>query len=261
MPLNPRRVKTGSRSRAGRRFSLFNLLLLAMVMSIAGWVFWEGQRLIRADAASLKARHLLGQWSSGAASPTSSQQLDTVGEALRQALAITPDDPSLQEQLGDLYMVGGRRDWEDESLRKQHFSDAEAQYRKALALRPTDPQTWASLAAAYQGLGKTGSHMQQAWEKALQLGPSEGHVQPMLLDMVLATWSTASPTMKRWAEMLFESGSSAQRTSINTAAARYGLHFAVTPELPAVVPTPASGAVRQPLIYGDPPEHGGRRTR
>ena len=184
-----------------------------MAAGIAGWVFWEAQRVIRADAASLKARHLLMQWSSGAAVPASPQQVSAVREALQSALAITPDDPSLQEQLGDSYMVSGRLDWNDEALRRQHFLDAERQYRKALALRPTDPQTWASLAAAYEGLGDTGPRMHRAWEEALRLGPNEGHVQPMLLDMVLATWPTASPTMKRWAETLFESGTEPQRTS------------------------------------------------
>ena len=206
-----------------------NLLLLVVVLNVASWVFWEGSRLIRADAVSLTARQLVGLWASGAKVPASQHEIDAVREALQSAIAITPVSSGLQEQLGDLYVVAGRRDWHNGVARKRHFGEAEAQYQKALALRPLDPQTWASLAAAYQGLGDTGPRMHQAWEKALQLGPNEGHVQPMLLELALATWPTASPAMQKWAETLFDASAAPQREAINTLALRYGLRFNAAP--------------------------------
>ena len=131
-------------------------------ISCVGWVFWDGQRMIRADAHSLGARKQIVGWASGESQPASAAEWDEARDAMLAALDITPDNAALQEQMGDLYVVAGRRDWADQALRLRHFGQAEAYYRKALALRPTDPQTWASLAVAYQGLGQTGAPLHQA---------------------------------------------------------------------------------------------------
>ena len=144
-------------------------------------------------------------------------------------------------------MVAGRRDWADLPLRQQHFGNAVLQYRKALALRSADPQTWASLAAAYQGLGDVGSNLHQAWAKALGLGPNEGHVQPMLLETALATWATASPEMQRWTMGFFEASAEPQRQAINEMARRYQLRFEMDAPAPPAPPAPTTGAPsRQP---------------
>ena len=195
------------------------------VMGVAGWVAFEGQRLIHADALSLGARKQVGLWASGAEAPPAAPAWDEAHEALQAALAVTPDNPGLQEQLGDLHAVAGRRDWAEQALRAGHFGNAVSAYRKAIALRPTDSRTWAGLAAAHQGLGETGPPMQQAWKRALQLGPNEGHVQPMLLEMALATWTTATPQMQDWVSRFFDDGSESQRKALNLLADRHGLQF------------------------------------
>ncbi len=219
-----------------------NLPLLLLAIAIGGWACYEGQRLIRADALSLGARRQVGNWASGATSPATQTDWDDAQAALTAALAITPDNPGLQENLGDLHMVAGRRFWADVPLRLQHFNQAVAQYQKALDLRPADPQTWASLAAAYQGAGQTGSSLHQAWAKALALGPNEGHVQPMLLETALATWATASPQMQAWAQAFFLASAEPQRKAINEMARRYGLRFDL--EQPAAPNNPAAAASR-----------------
>lgn len=199
------------------------LLLLALVIFL--WVAWEGQRLIRADFTSLGARKQVGAWISGESPLPTDAEWAEARDAIAAALAVTPDNPALQEQMGDLHAVAGRRLWADGVARTPHFQRAEASYRQALALRPGDPQTWASLAMAYHGQGQTGAPLHQAWARALALGPNEGHVQPMLLETALATWATASPEMQRWTLAFFDASAPAQRKAINDMAKRYGLQL------------------------------------
>ena len=202
-----------------------NLALLLVAITVGTWVIYESQRLMRADLLAVGTRKQVGNWASGAAEPTSQLDWDDALATLTAAQTITPDNPGLQEAIGDLHMVAGRRVWADMPLRLRHFGLAAAQYRAALNLRPADPQTWASLAAAYQGAGDTGSKLHQAWAKALALGPNEGHVQPMLLETALATWAVATPQMQAWAQAFFAASADPQRKAINQMAQRYGLRF------------------------------------
>ena len=218
-------------------------LLLAVCM-VGGWAIHEGQRVARADLMSVGTRKQVAAWASGGAAPSSQQGWDDALATLTAAQAITPDNPGLQESIGDLHVVAGRLDWADLPRREQHFNQAVLQFQKALALRSADPQTWASLAAAYQGLGDTGSKLHQAWAKALELGPNEGHVQPMLLETALATWATASPKMQRWTKDFFEASAEPQRKAINEMARRYNLRFDV--EAPAVAAPAGSAPGRLP---------------
>ena len=214
-----------------------NVPLLLVAIAVGAWVLYESQRLVRADLLAVGTRKQVGSWASGAAEPTSQLDWDKALATLSAAQAITPDNPGLQEAIGDLHMVAGRRGWADMPVRLHHFGLAAAQYRTALALRPTDPQTWASLAAAYQGAGDTGSNLHQAWAKALALGPNEGHVQPMLLESALATWAVATPQMQAWAQAFFAASAGPQRKAINQMAQRYGLRFnADLPDVAASAP-------------------------
>lgn len=215
------------------------LPLLLAVCTAGGWAIYEGQRVARADLMSVGTRKQVTAWASGAGMPNSLQEWDDALATLMAAQAITPDNPGLQESIADLHVVAGRRDWADLPLRQLHFSNAVLQYRKALALRSADPQTWAGLAAAYQGAGDTGTNLHQAWAKAMALGPNEGHVQPMLLETALATWATASASMQRWSMDFFEASAEPQRKAINEMARRYNLRFDLSAPAPATSTTSA----------------------
>lgn len=218
-----------------------DLPLLLVVLAVGGWACWQGQRLLRADLLSQGARWSVTQWASTGKAPASQADFDRAEAALTAALAITPDDPSLHELLGDLAGVAGRRDWADEAARPRHYAAAVAHYQRALALRPRDPQTWASLATAYQGLGDTGPLLHQAWAQALKLGPNEGAVQPMLLETALATWATATPAMQDWVTAFFLQSAEPQRKAINELARRYGLRFDADPATAQAAPKASGG--------------------
>lgn len=219
-------MKDAGRQAAARWHNLPVLLLAA---GVTGWVLWESQRVARADFLSMQVSRQVAEWVSGAVRPPSAPDWEQARDALQAAIAITPDNAALYEQLADLHAVAGRRDWKDETLRVGHFRAAAAGYRMALELRPTDPRTWASLAAAYLGMGESGEPMRKAWDRALELGPNESHVQPMLLEIALATWASAPPHVQRWAEAFFAGSGDAQRKAINGLAGRYGLSFEVEP--------------------------------
>ena len=65
--------------------------LLAVVLPTAGWVFYESQRLFRADLASAGARQKVALWVSGAATPKSRAEWDEARELIALSLAITPE--------------------------------------------------------------------------------------------------------------------------------------------------------------------------
>jgi tetratricopeptide (TPR) repeat protein len=205
-------------------------LLLALVLPAAGWVLLEAHRTFYADWASAAARQQVLAWVGGTGLPKSPAEWETARAALQTSLDLAADDPDMQERMGDLHAVAGQRDWADATLRRQHYAKAVSYYDVAIALRPSAPQTWAMLAAARQAMGAPPAAVQEAWAKARQLGPFEGHVQPILMQVVLTDWDGASPQMQAWAKDLFDNGGAATQRDINALAKRYGLQF--TPDAP-----------------------------
>lgn len=200
------------------------MLLLVVVLAVGAWVAADGWRLLVADLTSMRARWLVGQWTGGATPPTPAEWRQAQRD-LTRALEHTPDDPVLHERLGDLQAVAGLRDWDDEARRVSAWRTAADHYRGAISLRPLDPQTWASLATALYGAGETGAPFVQAWEQALRLGPNEGHVQPVLMWLTLATWDEASPTMQGWVRGFWNRARPPQREALQALAKRYGRAF------------------------------------
>ena len=218
-----------------RRLSLRKAwLILAVVVPTAGWVLVEAQRTFRAEWATLHARQTVNRWSASEPVPDNQNEWNSVLASLQKGLDLTPDDPALYEQIGDLYCAAGRRDWENTELRRDHHKRAAAHYEKALALRPGSAAVWAALASARQAADEEPLRVQAAWSQALRLGPFEGHVQPLLLQVVLAQWQTASPVMQDWAKALFDSSDVTTQAQINVTAKHYGLVF--TTDAPSKTP-------------------------
>lgn len=200
-------------------------MLAALLLLAAAWVLWQAQRTLRSDWGSWAAREHVVAWASGALPLPGDAQLDATRDALADALDLMPDSPVLQERLGDAHFVAALQTWGDTPARTVHLQAAATQYRTALALRPGEPQTWAMLATVLQGAGAPADQVQPAWSRAHDLGPHDEHVLPLLMRVVLADWTGASPQMQDWAKALFDNGSPATRKGINTMAARYGLRF------------------------------------
>lgn len=227
---------------AGARIAWHRMPVLAAVLAVTAFVLWQGQALLRADMASQGARRLVGHWSLRATALPTPDELARAEAALRRAAALTPANAALHEQLGDLRMVAARvaEAAEDLPARDAAHADAAAHYREALARRPADPQTWAGLAAARQAAGDANG-MRQAWDRSLALGPHEGHVQPMLLDIALRGWAEATPAMQAWATELFAQSAPPQQAAINRLAASHGLQFERDAAPPSDAAPPGQG--------------------
>ncbi|MBU1747320.1 MAG: tetratricopeptide repeat protein, partial [Chloroflexi bacterium] len=77
---------------------------------------------------------------------------------LLQAIALRPDRPYAYEQLGDVYLDGGRPD------------EARSQFETAVALAPDDAAAHAGLARAYLALGRPDPAIRE-YETAIRLSP------------------------------------------------------------------------------------------
>lgn len=204
-----------------------------LALLVGSWVFYDGQRLMRADLVAMKARHDLGNWLYGRADPPSEAAWKAAHDALSAGLAITPDDSTLHEYLGDLYTVAGRRDAADPERRIAHFRKAITHYEAAIRLRPVDPMLYAVLAWAHYGSDQSDERFVSAWQQALKLGPNEGPVQQLLFELAVANWVVATPPMKQWTLAMYTKAKPAQRQAMDTVAKQAGL---VLSELAAATP-------------------------
>ncbi len=204
------------------------------LLAVAAWVFWAAQRQFRADWGSAEARFRVAQWAGHQGAPAGGQaQWQQVVQSLQRALGITPLDPKLHERLGDAHYAAGQRDWEDLELRRLHFANAVLAYETSVKLRPSEPGTWVLLAAARQIAGAPAEQVLAAWQNAARLGPHEGHVQPVLMQVALTDWDNADPAMQAWAKALYQSSSEPIRKQINALAREFGLVFSADENLPA----------------------------
>ncbi len=206
--------------------------LALAVLPLAGWMLFEAQRTFRAEVATLAAREQVLRWLAADGVPKSAPGWETALQALNDGMTLTPDDPELHERMGDLYSVAGRTNWSDATLRTQYYKQAAVWYESALQLRPGSAAAWAALAASRQAMGDSAPRVQEPWNRALRLGPFEGHVQPVLLQVVLVDWDNATPAMQSWAKALFDRSEPAVQAQINVLARYYGLAF--SPEGTAV---------------------------
>jgi tetratricopeptide (TPR) repeat protein len=220
---------------AGNHKRWHHLAAPVCLILVAAGVVFDAQRLFRADVTAAQARHDVQRWVSGQAKPPSASQWEATQAALQEALRITPSDASLHDRMGDLYVAAGQRDWTDGPTSARHFEQAIVHYQRALDLRPAEPITWAMLAAAVQSAGGPRATVQAAWQTAQKLGPFEGHVQPVLMQVVLADWDESTPAMQQWALGVFDRADAATRAQINVLAKAYG--FAFTADAAASTPS------------------------
>lgn len=118
---------------------------------------------------------------------------------LEQAVAVDPADPSAEEMLGRLSLIGS-------SEFGGAPDDAIARFTTALQHRPTSPYSWGSLVEALYRKGETGPRFQAALERAVETGPWEPEVQRTVADYGLAVWSEVRPSTRSAIERMVANG-------------------------------------------------------
>lgn len=153
--------------------------------------------LIRADLVTAVARDNVARWAGGQAS-WSPAEWERAQRALQRALAITPGDAVLHDNLAQLHVLQGLAQWTDLDARRQSFSEARRSQEASLALRPTSGVTWAGLAVSLYAVDESAERMQFAWRQAARYAPREASVELALFDLTFATWDDASDEMHDW---------------------------------------------------------------
>jgi len=148
------------------------LAVLAFATSAAMSSF-SADRLAR--GASLE----MGTWLASGATP-STGGWESVRSDLVAASERLEDDPATHELLGILYAM--RRG------NAEYRQAADVHFKRALALRPSSPYTWANLAEVEYERGAPNRDIELAMGNAAWLGPGEPEVQRIVTDYGLALW-------------------------------------------------------------------------
>ena len=188
------------------------------------WAAFETWRVTGAQMAAGSAKHQVESWNTGATAPDSAAHVQQVLDDLDHAARRTPDDPAIHEAMGDAYVAAGRLAAADSPDKAANWHKALAAYQAAVQLRPLDPQTFAAMAGVHDALQQQ-APMWAAWREALKLGPHEGYVQPILLDILFANWAHAPADAQQWAKNFFEHAKTERRKAINAIAGRHGLEL------------------------------------
>lgn len=167
------------------------------VVLACGWMFWTGQALLRADLLSAGARHQVQRWVDGKEAWTMPQWL-RAQQGLVDALAVTPENPALHENLAALYVLRAHRSWRVSVLRRAAMIDARRHYEHALALRPVSGRTWAGLAWALMALEEPTAAIVDAVDQALHYAPHDVGVQRLMFQVVGHHWKEAPDHLKAW---------------------------------------------------------------
>jgi hypothetical protein len=204
---------------------LMTLAFACATVSAAVWVGLTAQRDLRADLTAGPARFSIQRWAEGESQPTSRAQWEAAVSEIESAVAIHPREPSLNEVLGNAWIVGVRQKWGSNDDKSRWLQRAIGHFRIATVERPNDGLLWALLASALTRSGDYGAEMQAAAQRALNLGPNEAHVQHVLVQVTLRHWDNVGPQLQKWTSDYFENGTQAQRDTINLIGSEYGIEL------------------------------------
>jgi hypothetical protein len=180
---------------------------------------------LRADLPSQGARSAIAAWTADERRAAPQPAWQDAEQDLLAALQVQPGNPTLNEALGDLYLLGGQQPWAAAPERQRYLQQSAEAYRQVLAVRPRDARNWGALTMALAQQGLRGPVVNAAWENAHRFGPNEGYLLLQQLRVALATWDDASPVMQKWATDLHENGTQQQRDDLNRLARQFGLEF------------------------------------
>lgn len=156
---------------------------------------------ISAETSAGPHRDKVERWAAGL-SPWTSDEWDLAQTDIATAARVLPEDASLQDMLGSLYMLKAAKVWDDIGQRHAWLDMAIAHQVKSTQLRPYLPQGWANLAySGYLG-GHSTAEVNKALNNSIKLGPYEKGTRKQLLNIVLGRWEERTPQGVAWATAL-----------------------------------------------------------
>lgn len=222
MPMRPGSL-TEALEGTGRRYrrtTLADKLLFPVLVLVFGALAFHAVRLIRADFAVLEARSFVRSWADGSSAWTVKKWTQAHDDTLA-ALRITPDNPSLHDQMGVIFLIRARDAWASKPLQQLLYAEAARWQKSSLALRPGHGWTWASLAESLHVLQPGSAEAWDAWRQARRFTPHEMTVEPNLYRIGFSQWKTAPADVKAWMRATYEQAAPNQRKRIDGIAAQY----------------------------------------
>ncbi len=165
-----------------------------VVLAQLGWVsLTHGW----ADLLALQGRVTLLAWDTGAQRlKLNEADWQQAQSRLERALALTPGDAGLTEDLGRLHEIRTQRLPATSPAVPAELKLALDYLRRSLRVRPTSPYTWANIAIVKSRQGALDAEFQQAIARAALLGPWEPDVQLALADIGFRNWKQLPATTR-----------------------------------------------------------------
>jgi uncharacterized protein involved in exopolysaccharide biosynthesis len=160
-------------------------------------IAWQAVPSLLADLRVMQARALVRAWADGRA-PWTVRDWVTARDGTQAALALTPANPTLHDQLGVIYLVRARDSGRAPALQQAFYREAARHQRAAIALRPGHGWTWAALAESLQALAPDSAEAWDAWREARRLAPQELPVKLVLYRLGARGGEAAPEDVQAW---------------------------------------------------------------
>lgn len=165
----------------------YRILIALIATVILGYGAYESALRGLADWSTMRWRHEIDGWAERRAIPPP-ELLQEAVTTLIDALALTPDDPTLVEHLGTALALRAAGSPPGSESQRLYLAAALERFRTAAALRPTSPYTWADIVLTKYRLGQIDEEFFGAMHHALDFGPWEPAVQLILADAGMGAW-------------------------------------------------------------------------
>lgn len=184
------------------------------------------------DAGVLRAQWVVSEWRADRGPAFTPELWLATRDSLNRAVAITPDNAHLFDDLGFLQAsrAQGMGDPKPNSpawvYKQALLAQCIVSYRAASRLRPTFPYSWVYLALAKHKKGEQDAEYWVAFDKALRYGRNEAGVQPALAEMAFADWTALGTDRQRLIESMVATTQAAQRIRLLAMAVQSGVVLA-----------------------------------
>jgi hypothetical protein len=165
----------------------YRILIALIGTAVLGLAVYESAKRGLADWGSMRGRYEIAGWAERGTPPPPDRLQDAI-TALIDALALTPDEPTLIEHLGTALELRAAGAAPGSEAQRRYLEAALFHFRNAAALRPTSPYTWADILLVKYRLGQVDAEFFGAMRNALDFGPWEPAVQLIVADTGLGAW-------------------------------------------------------------------------
>lgn len=185
--------------------SLGRKIQLGIITFLLAFVLLSALRVGLASLISLNADRSLHEWHLTRRMPTS-DQLEAVEKKLDLALFLTNSDPRLFENRTRLRLLRTQLSAGSSVEKDSQLRVALSDIRTAIRLRPISAYSWVILLAIKRDLKEFDGEFRLALHRAIELGPWEPLLLPVLIDVGSSAWSSMPAGEQALIQQLFIRG-------------------------------------------------------